>query len=143
MLPGLGPAAAFSGSIRYSESRLTGISSVSPREVSVQVTSRAVPAGIVITNTPICRRGNEVRRLPLVHGARLDPVLRTDRDVHLFHVVAVEVSEGGRDAAVRQRIPALVDGGYALAAIVPDQATRPGGLRLEVGAVRKRAGGDG
>ena len=59
MLPGLGPAAARCGSIRYSESRLTGISSVSPREVSVHVTSPSVPAGIAITNTPMWRRGKK------------------------------------------------------------------------------------
>ena len=65
--PGLGPAAARNGSIRYSLSRLTGISRVSPREVRLQVTSVSA-SGTVTVNTPIFRRGKKYVGWPWSSG---------------------------------------------------------------------------
>src|SRR3954464_2587141 len=50
----------------------------------------------------------EVRRLTLIRRARLDAVVRTDRDVERFLLIAVVVAEQHAEAAVLVLVPAFV-----------------------------------
>ena len=62
----------------------------------------------------------EVRRLAAVRSARVDVVLLAERDVHLFDVIAVQVSEVHGERAVRILGPALEDWLNGLSRVVPE-----------------------
>src|SRR5206468_4666996 len=60
----------------------------------------------------------KVRRLTLIGPARLDAVVRTDRDVENLFLVSIEVTDEQREAAVRIRIPSFERTGDALAGVL-------------------------
>src|SRR5262249_25068125 len=96
------------------------------------------------------RRGNdehaplparqEMRRLSHVGTARLDPVVRSDRNVELLLGIAVVVPDEERPAAVRIVEPALVRGRDAVARCAPRHGHRRL-LRRQKNAAGDRAGG--
>ena len=70
--------------------------------------------GTVIVKTPHWRRGRKCVWLTLVRPARLDPVVRTNRDVERLLLIPVEIADEQAVRAVRVLIPALERARYAL-----------------------------
>ena len=84
--------------------------------------------------------GLEPRRLPAVHVARLDPVVRADRDVQLLVHVPVHVAEPQAERPVGVSLPPLERGRDVLSARVEDGLAAGG---RQDGQARRRQAEDG
>ena len=81
-----------------------------------------------------------MRRLSHVGTARLDPVVRPDRDVERLLGVAIVVADEEAAAAVRVVVPALERAGHAVAGSAARRWNR-GGLGRQKNAAGQEAGG--
>ena len=117
-------AASLNGATIQSGSRFNGMTVVCPFATSVQV-SVFFPKSLRDLHdehTPLPSR-QEVRWLTHVRTARLDAVVRSNRDVERLLLVSVEVADEQAVAAVGILVPALGRPDHALAdSHAPDRA---------------------